>query len=86
VCLSRARLRSGRSVAVHRAAKDAAQVPMLLYGSGETHWSLLLFLRRKKVRRRGEFRVGRRMDWEVWICLLKKTYVWYYGFSEFYEI
>ena len=27
-----ARFRSGRSIAVHRAAKDAAQVPMLLYG------------------------------------------------------
>ena len=25
-------MRSGRSIAVHRAAKDAAQVPMLLYG------------------------------------------------------
>ena len=36
-------MRSGRSIAVHRAAKDAAQVPMLLYGSGETYWSLLLF-------------------------------------------
>ena len=27
-----ARFRSGRSIAVHRAARDAAQVPMLLYG------------------------------------------------------
>ena len=27
-----ARFRSGRSIAVHRVAKDAAQVPMLLYG------------------------------------------------------
>ena len=27
-----ARFHSGRSIAVHRAAKNAAQVPMLLYG------------------------------------------------------
>ena len=44
-------MRSGRSIAVHRAAKDAAQVPMLLYGPEGIYRSRLLFLRRKTLRR-----------------------------------
>ena len=57
MCLSRARLRSGRSIAVHRAAKDAAQVPMLLYGP-EGIYRSRLFLSQTEGQKRGRMDGG----------------------------